>query len=291
MIAPDFDMEEIDMIFLNKSLGFLDDHVKKSPDKPFFLFHSAQAVHLPSMPGKDFQGKTKAGPHGDFIAQFDHIVGALSDKLDELGIAENTLVILTSDNGPEIASVVNMRKDHAHDGARPWRGIKRDQWEGGHRVPFIARWPKTIAAASISPETTCHTDLMATCAAIIGTELPNDAAEDSYNMLPVLSGEESGEPVREYTLHQTWTLQLAIRKGDWKYLDHKGSGGNNYENRAELKSYILPEAAPDAPGQLYNLAKNPGETKNLFLQHPEIVAELKTLLEKSKASGRSAPPR
>ncbi len=291
MLAPDFDMEEIDMIFLNKSLGFLDEHAKKSPDKPFFLFHSTQAVHLPSLPGKAFQGKTKAGPHGDFIAQLDHIVGKLLDKLDELGIAENTLVMLTSDNGPEIASVVNMRKDHAHDGARPWRGIKRDQWEGGHRVPFIARWPRTIPAGSITTETTCLTDLMATCAAITGAKLPNDAAEDSYNMLQVLSGKDYDRPVREYTLHQTWTLQLAIRRGDWKYLDHKGSGGNNYESRAELKPYILPELAPDAPGQLYNLAKDPGETQNLFHQHPEIVAELKALLEKSKASGRSAPPR
>ncbi len=291
MIAPDFDMEEIDMIFLKKSLGFLDDHSRKSPKKPFFLFHSTQAVHLPSLPGKAFQGKTHAGPHGDFIAQFDHIFGTLMEKLDELGLAENTLVILSSDNGPEIASVVNMRKDFSHDGARPWRGIKRDQWEGGHRVPFIARWPRTIPAGSTSPETTCLTDLMATCAAITGTELPNDAAEDSYNMLPTLSGKELPDPVREYTLHQTWTLQLAIRKGDWKYLDHKDSGGNNYQNRPELAPYIIPDTAHDAPGQLYNLAKDPGETQNHYHKHPEIVAELKALLEKSKAAGRSAPPR
>jgi arylsulfatase A len=290
-IAPDFDMEEIDMIFLNKSLKFLDEHAARSPAKPFFLFHSAQAVHLPSLPGKAFQGKTKAGPHGDFIAQFDHIVGALLGKLDELGLAENTLVLLSSDNGPEVPTVVAMRRDHDHDGARPWRGVKRDQWEGGHRVPFITRWPAKIPAAKQSNQTTCLTDLMATFATITGAKLPNDAAEDSVDLLPVLLGKDGGKPVRDYTLHQTWTLQLAIRQGDWKYLDHPGSGGNRYDQRSELAPFILPEDAPDAPGQLYNLASDPGETKNLYHRHPETVKKLKALLEQSKASGRSAPAR
>jgi arylsulfatase A len=290
-IAPDFEMEEVDMIFLNKSLQFLDEHAAKSPAKPFFLFHSAQAVHLPSLPGKAFQGKTQAGPHGDFIAQFDHIVGALLGKLDELGLAENTLVMLSSDNGPEVPTVVAMRKDHRHDGARPWRGVKRDQWEGGHRVPFITRWPAKIAPAKRSDQTACLTDLMATCAAITGAKLPNNAAEDSVDLLPVLLGKDDGKPVRDYTLHQTWTFQLAIRQGDWKYLDHPGSGGNRYTPESALAPFILPEDAPDAPGQLYNLASDPGETRNLYHRHPEIVTKLKALLEQSKASGRSAPER
>jgi arylsulfatase A-like enzyme len=291
MIAPGFEMEEIDLIFLEKSLSFLDEHAAKSPAKPFFLFHSAQAVHLPSLPGKEFQSKTRAGPHGDFIAQFDHVVGALLAKLDALGIADNTLVLLTSDNGPEVPTVVNMRKDHGHDGARPWRGVKRDQWEGGHRVPLIARWPGKIAAESRSAQTVCLTDVMATCASIVGARLPNAAAEDSFDLLPVLLGEDGGKPVRPYTLHQTWTLQLAIREGDWKYLDHPGSGGNRYDAASALAPFILPENAPGAPGQLYDLAKDPGETKNLYLERPEIVARLKARLEQSKASGRSAPER
>lgn len=290
-IARDFEMEEIDMIFLNKSLQFLDEQAARSPAKPFFLFHSAQAVHLPSLPGKAFQGKTQAGPHGDFIAQFDHIVGALLAKLDELGLAENTLVMLSSDNGPEVPTVVAMRKDHGHDGARPWRGVKRDQWEGGHRVPFIARWPARIPAAKRSAQTTCLTDLMATFAAITGAKLPNDAAEDSADLLPVLLGKDGGKPVRDYTLHQTWSFDLAIRQGEWKYLDHPGSGGNRYAPGTPLEPYILPEDAPDAPGQLYYLATDPGETKNLYHRHPEIVKKLKALLEQSKASGRSVPER
>ena len=250
-----------------------DEQAAKSPEKPFFLFHSTQAAHLPSLPGKDFQGKTKAGPHGDFIAELDHVVGTLVKKIDDLGMKQDTLIILTSDNGPEVTSVVNMRKDYQHDGARPWRGVKRDQWEGGHRVPFIARWPGQIPAATISAQTVCLTDLMATCASITGATLPRNAAEDSFDMKSVLLGKSDGKPVRDFTLHQTWTFDLAIRRGDWKFLNHKGSGGNKYTANSELGKYILPEAEPDAPGQLYNLADDPGETKNLYNEHPEIVEQ------------------
>ncbi len=289
LVAPDFDHEEVDMVFLEKSLEFLEDHHKEKPDKPFFLFHSLQAVHLPSFPGKDFQGKTEAGPHGDFIYQFDFIVGEIMKKLKELGLDENTLVIVSSDNGPEVGTVINMRNTYDHDGARPWRGVKRDNWEGGHRVPMIARWPGKIKAGSVTDQTVCLTDIMATCAAIVDTPLPNNAAEDSFNLLPILLG-ETQENVRDYTLHQTISLALAIRKGDWKYLDHQGSGGNRYD-RAMLQPYRLTEKAPNAPGQLYNLGTDPGETNNLYYQHPEIVKELKKKLEEYKTSGRSAPKR
>ena len=291
MIAPGFDLEEVDMVFLQKSLEFLESHKQKSPDKPFFLFHSAQAVHLPSFAGRAFKGKTEAGPHGDFIFELDYVVGRLMSKLDQLGYGENTLVIFTSDNGPEVPTVIDMRKTHKHDGARPWRGVKRDQWEGGHRVPFIARWPKKIKDGSTSAQTICLTDVMATCAALTGATIPPNAAEDSYNILPVLLGQAGDKPVREYTLHQTISLALAIRHGNWKYLDHKGSGGNNYGREGEwgMKQFALPERAPDAPGQLYDLSKDPGETTNLYNEYPEIVKALKGKLEEYKTSGRSAP--
>ena len=288
MIADDFDLEEVDMVFLDKSLQFLDDHHRQKSKQPFFLFHSLQAVHLPSFASKRFQGTSGAGPHGDFLVSFDHVVGELMKKLDELGIAENTLVILTSDNGPEVSSVINMRRQHQHDGARPWRGMKRDNWEGGHRVPLIARWPNKIEANSTTDQTACLTDIMATCAAITSAELPADAAEDSFNMLPVLQSKQR-QPVREFTLHQTISLALAIRQGDWKYLDHKGSGGNNYTRSKALAPFALPDAVPDAKGQLYNLRTDPGETTNLSRQHPEVVAELQAKLATTKSSGRSAP--
>ena len=290
MIAPDYDLEEVDLVFLRKSREFLEAHVKQSPGKPFFLLHSMHAAHLPSFAAKQFRGSTKAGPHGDFIHELDFIVGELMATLAKLGVADNTLVIFTSDNGPETTSVIHMRADHGHDGARPWRGVKRDNWEGGHRVPFIARWKGNIAPGSTSAQTICLTDLMATCAAITGATLPDNAAEDSFNLLPVLLGKDGGRPVRDYTLHQTISLALAIRQGPWKYLDHRGSGGNGYD-KGELQRFALPDAAPTAPGQLYHLAIDPGETNNLYFKEPEMMAKLKSLLESSKASGRSAPRR
>lgn len=289
LIASDFNMEEIDMIFLDKSRDFIRQHVRKSPKKPFFLYHATQAVHLPSFPGKDFQGKTTAGPHGDFIFEFDAIVGELMKELNECGIADNTLVIISSDNGPETTSVVHMRADHHHDGAKPWRGVKRDAWEGGHRVPLIVYWLGRIKPGSTSDQLTSLTDIMATIAAIVGTKLPRDAAEDSFNMLPVLEGKATTQ-IRPYLLMQAFSgiRTLSIRRGNWKYIDHAGSGGNNYE-QAELKKYALPDAAPDAPGQLYDLAADPGETKNLYREKPELAKELQALLNESKTAGRSRP--
>jgi arylsulfatase A-like enzyme len=287
MIAPDYDLEEVDMVFLKKSREFLEQHAKSHPEKPFFLLHSTHAVHLPSFAAKPFQGSTKAGPHGDFIHEFDWIVGELIKTLEQLGMADNTVIMLSSDNGPETTSVVHMRADHHHDGARPWRGVKRDQWEGGHRVPLIVRWPGHITAG-VSHATVCLTDVIATCAAITGAQLPANAAGDSFSFLPALTGKPDGSPRRDYTLHQTISLALAIRRGPWKYLDHRGSGGNNYD-RGELKPFAHADTAPEAPGQLYHLETDPGERTNLYFKHPEMVKELKALLDASKASGRTAP--
>ncbi len=291
MIAPGYDLEEVDLVFLKKSQEFVEQHVKKSPDKPFFLFHSMQAVHLPSFPADQFKGKTKAGPHGDFIFEMDHVVGELLKTLERLGVADNTLVMFGSDNGPEVPTVLSMRADHKHDGARPWRGVKRDQWEGGHRTPFIVRWPGKVKAGSTTDQMVSLTDVMATCAAVVGAELPDDAAEDSYNILPVLLGTQGDKPVRQYMLQQTMSLAKSIRRGYWKYLDHKGSGGNNYtrEGRWGMKRYALKELAPDAPGQLYDLKTDPGETTNLYFKYPEIVKELKAKLDHYVATGRSRP--
>ena len=287
MIAPDFDLEEVDLVFLKKSQEFLEQHAKSHPDKPFFLLHSTQAVHLPSFASRQFKGSTNAGPHGDFINELDYIVGQLMATLEKLGKANSTVVMFSSDNGPETTSVIHMRANYGHDGARPWRGMKRDQWEGGHRVPFIVRWPGKIAAASIGNQTACLTDVMATCAAMTGATLPASAADDSFNLLPMLLGNDGRGPARRFTLHQTISLALAIRRGPWKYLDHRGSGGNNYDNDG-LKPFALRDTAPTAPGQLYNLEIDPGETNNLYYEQPAIVQELKALLETSKKENHDA---
>lgn len=292
--APGFDASEVDLVFLDKSRAFLRNHLAEHPEQPFFLLHSTQAVHLPSIPAKQFRGQTRAGPHGDFIHELDWIVGELMKTLEDLGVADDTLVVFCSDNGPEAPTVIAMRRDHAHDGARPWRGVKRDQWEGGHRTPWIVRWPGKVAPGSTSSQLISTTDLMATCAAVVGRDLPNDAAEDSYDMLPVLLGEQRGAPLRPYLIQQTTGRTLSIRVGDWKYIDHAGSGGNDYDStdaRWSMKPFALPDTDPGAPGQLYNLAADPGETTNLFSRHPEVVTRLKAMLDASVRKGRSAPLR
>lgn len=295
MVADDFDASEVDMVFLDKSQRFIRGHVKTSPEKPFFLFHSMQAVHLPSIPAKQFRGQTQAGPHGDFIHQMDWIVGELMQTLQEQGVADNTLVVFCSDNGPEVPTVINMRKAHRHDGAKPWRGVKRDGWEGGHRTPLIVKWPGKVQAGSESDQLMSLTDLYATCAAIVGSPIDNDNAEDSYDMLPVLTGEQGDASIRPYLIQQThWEQKLSIRVGQWKYLDHKGSGGNNYQREGgdwSMKPFVLPDTDPDALGQLYNLADDPGETTNLYSKHPKIVAQLKAKLDEAVGAGRSAPAR
>ncbi len=292
MVAPGYEFERADLLFLEKSLKFMGEHRKNSPDTPFFLVLSTQIAHAPSFPAPEYQGLTEAGPHGDFIFELDTIVGKVMDELKNLGVYDNTLILFSSDNGPEVRHTILMREIYHHDGARPWRGMKRDGWEGGHRVPFIAWWPGKIPAGRTSAQTMTLTDVMATLAAVVDFTLPHDAAEDSYDLLPVLLGVQSEDnPVRPYTLTQSFRGELQIRRGPWKYLDHKGSGGNRYQGRPQMEPYIIPEVAPDAPGQLYNLDTDPGETTNLYFEHPEIVEELKQLLEKTKASGRSAPIR
>ncbi len=290
MIAPDYDLERVDLVFLERSVQFLEEHAGRDPDRPFFLFHSMQAVHLPSFAAPEFQGRSGAGPHGDFLLETDFIVGELLATLDRLGLAENTLVLFTSDNGPEVASVYHMRMDHGHDGARPWRGVKRDQWEGGHRVPTLIRWPARVRGGRVVDETLCLTDIMATLAALTGYSLPGDAAEDSFDFSAVLTGDHGSRPVREFTIHQTNRLELAIRQGPWKYLDHAGSGGNDYTRR-ELAGFVIDDGAPGAAAQLYNLSNDPGETRNLYFKQPEIAASLKARLDELVAAGRSTPPR
>ena len=289
MIAPGYDLQEIDMIFLERSIDFLKEHAEERKGSPFFLFHSMQAVHLPSFAGANFRGKTTSGPHGDFIFQMDHIVGALIAALDKYGFSDNTLVIFTSDNGPEVPTILAMRRDFKHDGAAPWRGVKRDNWEGGHRVPFIAYWPNKIKGGKVSDALISQTDLMATFADLVDYNLSNNVAEDSYSFLPEILSVGKSSKGREYMLQQAAFGNLSIRQKAWKYLDHKGSGGNSYSEGGYwgMLPFALLDSLPDAPAQLYNLDVDPGETRNLYFQNPEIVKELKNKLEEYKITGRS----
>ncbi len=288
-MAEGFDFMNADLLFYDKTKKFITDHRKNSPDKPFFAVLSTQIAHAPVLPAEEFNGKTKGGPRGDFVFELDAIVGRTLDLLKELDIDDNTLVLFNADNGAETLHYNWMRQDHDHDASGGWRGVKRDGWEGGHRVPFIARWPGTIPKGRVSKQMTNTTDIFATLASAVGYELPDEAAVDSFDMLPAMLGsQDESESIRPHLLTQSFRGEFQLRVGDWKYLDHKGSGGNRYD-RGAIQQYALPEDEPEATGQLYDLKSDPGETKNLFFKQEEQRKEMQALLQKLKESGRSAP--
>ena len=288
-MSPGYDFMNADLLFFDKTKEFITNHRKETPDRPFFAVLSTQIAHAPVLPAEEFNGATEAGPRGDFVWELDVLVGRMLDLVNDLGIDDNTLILFNSDNGAETLHVHWMRGDHQHDASGGWRGMKRDGWEGGHRVPFIARWPGKIPPGLVSNQMTNTTDIFATLASAVGYELPDEAAVDSFDMLPAMLGQQDEtKSIRPHLLTQSFRGEFQIRQGDWKYLDHKGSGGNNYEH-ANMKGYALPELAPDSTGQLYNLKTDPGETTNLFFKEEAKRKELKALLDKLKKSGRSAP--
>ena len=288
-MAPGYNFMEADLIFYNKSREFIKKHRENTPDKPFFAVLSTQIAHAPVLPAPEFNGATKAGPRGDFVWELDVLVGHMIDLVKELGIDDNTLILFNADNGAEVMHVVWMREDYNHDASGGWRGVKRDAWEGGHRVPFIARWPGRIPEGQVSDQMSNTTDIFATLASVVGYRLPDDVATDSYDMLPAMLGtQDPKSSIRPHLLTQSFRGEFQIRKGDWKYLDHKGSGGNKYD-KGMLAKYALPETEPEAPGQLFNLSSDPGETTNLYFKQPEKCQQMQTLLKQLKQSGRSAP--
>jgi arylsulfatase A-like enzyme len=287
--SPGYDFLNADLLFYEKTKAFITEHRKQNPDQPFFAVLSTQIAHAPVLPAEEFNRATSAGPRGDFVLELDAIVGRLLDLIQDLGIDDQTLVLFNSDNGAETVHVDWMRRDHQHDPSGGWRGMKRDGWEGGHRVPFIARWPGRIPAGQVSTQMTNTTDIFATLASVVGVSLPDDVATDSFDMLPALLGrQDASRSIRPHMLTQSFRGEFQVRQGPWKYLDHPGSGGNQYD-RGILQAYAIPDTAAGAPGQLYNLDVDPGETTNLYFTEEAKRKELQSLLQELKASGRSAP--
>ncbi|MGQ1785347.1 sulfatase family protein [Saccharicrinis sp. GN24d3] len=288
-MAPGYNFMEADLMFYKKTREFITEHRKNTPEKPFFAVLSTQIAHAPVLPAPEFNGITDAGPRGDFVRELDVIVGRVMDMLKEMDIDDNTIIMFNADNGAEIVHVDWMRQDHNHDASGGWRGMKRDAWEGGHRVPFIVRWPGVFPKGLVSDQMTNTTDIFATTASIVGYKLKYEDATDSFDMLPAMLGtEDKNKSIRPYMLTQSFRGEFQIRQGNWKYLDHKGSGGNNYKSDL-LEKYALPEKEVDATGQLYNLTKDPGEKTNLYFTEANKRKELQDLLENLKSNGRSAP--
>ncbi|MFQ5735188.1 MAG: sulfatase-like hydrolase/transferase, partial [Planctomycetaceae bacterium] len=279
-IAPGFRHDEVLPTITDKAVAFIERHAVNHGDKPFFLYLPLSAPHTPWLPLKRFRGQSKAGAYGDFVTQVDDTVGRVLAALDKRKLTGKTLVILTSDNGAHWTPAD--KKKFGHLANRHLRGQKADAWEGGHRIPFLARWPGVVKPGSLSNETLCLTDLLATAAAIVGETLPDNAGEDSFSFLPVLKGAALKKPIREAVVHHSLAGVFAIRKGPWKLILGRGSGGFSKPRR------IVPKSG-EAKGQLYNLANDPSEKQNLYLEKPGIVKNLAALLRRYKKDGRSRP--
>ncbi len=262
-------------------------HERADEQKPFFLYFPLTAPHKPALPHDRFVGTTGLGPYGDFVSQVDWTVGQVLNALDAAGIADETLIFYTSDNGSYMRRQKPGEEDHVsdetvqafnedhHTANSAFRGTKADIYEAGHHVPFFARWPGKIRAGSRTDVTICLTDFFATAAEVVGAPLPQDAAEDSFSLLPALTGR--GEFERAPVIHHSVAGMFAIRDGKWKLIAGNGSGGR-----------LKPAGEPFArPYQLYDLSEDIGEMADRIEQVPEVAKRLETVLERLVQSGRS----
>ena len=251
--------------------------------QPFFIYLALTAPHTPILPTKQFAGATRTNAYGDFCVQVDDVVVKILAALDAAGIADNTLIVFATDNGcSPLADFKTLAKFH-HDPVLGMRGAKAEIYEGGHRVPFVVRWPAGgVLANRASDELIYQGDFFATCADIVGAKIPANAAEDSVSILPVLLGKKLAAPLHEALVHHSGNGAFAIRQGPWKLCLTPDAGAGNYTKLSDVP-------ANKPPFQLFNLADDPAEKTNLYKQHPEIVQRLGALLIKYIRDGRSTP--
>ncbi len=248
------------------------DQRAKSPE-PFLLVFSLTSPHTPLSVNDEWKGASGLNPYADFVMETDAVVGQVLDALEKSGAAKNTLVLLSSDNGCAPYIGVNDLESMGHFPSGPLRGYKSDVWEGGHRVPFIVRWPSVVEPGTVNDQLVHQADLMATLADVMGAKLPSNAGEDSFSILPLLKG--SNEPVRMHAVSASIRGVPSLRHGSWKYIPAPGSGGwSDDEN-------------PTQAVQLYNLAEDIDESKNLAADQPERVAQMQAVLDDLIARGSS----
>ncbi|MBU2950875.1 arylsulfatase [Tamlana agarivorans] len=282
LTADDFSHIKVLQDITDKAVTYISDKAKE--DKPFFLYLPLPAPHTPILPTEAFLGKSKTNIYGDFVMQVDDVVNQVREALKKQGISENTLLVFTSDNGCSPKADFKTLETFGHDPSNPLRGHKADIYEGGHRVPFIVEWPAKGLKNKTSDKVICTTDFFATCAEIAGYNMPDSEGEDSYSMLPLISG-ESNNAIREYTVHHSIDGRFAIRQGDWKLAFCPGSGGWSAPRPRDIikNKLVLP------PLQLFNLKDDIGETKNVIDENPEVAVQLKAALKKIILDGRSTP--
>ncbi|MCM2369582.1 sulfatase family protein [Aporhodopirellula aestuarii] len=273
--------DEIHMLprLTRTAVQYIDHRAANAPGEPFFLYVPFGSPHTPIVPTQEWQGKSGLGAYADFVMQTDAGFGEILDALDRNGLSDNTLVIFSADNGCSKAAGIPQLQAQRHYPSAHLRGSKADIWDGGHRVPFIVRWPGQVAAGTTSDQLICLTDLFATCAELTDASVPAGSAEDSVSFLPALKG----EPIvssRAGVIHHSISGHFAYRQGKWKLSLAKGSGGWTSPNEKQM-----PADSPVA--QLYDMEADPGETTNLYNSHPEIAARLLKQLETDVARGRS----
>jgi len=268
--------EDMAAVFSGKAISFIEAH----RDQPFFLYYCPRNIHVPITPNPRFRGTSQCGIRGDDIHELDWAVGELLKAVDRLDLAGNTLVIFTSDNGGTLQFVTD-EENAGHKLNGDLRGNKGGLYEGGHREPFIARWPERIKSGQVSKQMICLIDLLATCAALTGTDLPAEAGPDSLNVLPALLDPLLAKPVRKDLVMHSGAGALAIREGDWKLIPKQDGGGKAQKTKQQATG------RRPAGDELYNLADDLGEQNNVYAQHPEIVKHLTELLEKYRSAGRS----
>ncbi len=249
---------------------------------PFFLYLPLSAPHTPIVPTAEWAGKSGLNDYGDFVMQVDRTVGQVLEALETNGLARTTLVIFTSDNGCSPAANFPELAAQGHHPSYHFRGYKADIFDGGHRIPFIVRWPGRVAAGARSPQLICLTDLFATCADLLGEKLPPNAAEDSVSLLPAWRG-RAQRPLRQAVIHHSINGSFAVRQANWKLELCPDSGGWSPPRPGSKAASELP------PLQLYDLAHDIGETNNVAAAHPKIVRRLTDLLKSYVANGRSTP--
>jgi len=257
-----------------------DNYITENSGAPFFLYFALPSPHTPLVPGKNFQGKSGINTYADYVMETDWVVGEIMKSLEKNGITNNTMVIFTSDNGYAPYADSATLFAHGHDPSYIYRGYKADIWDGGHRIPFIVKWPTVIKPGVVENKTISLVDLMATTADILQTPLPETAAPDSYSFLPLLK--QKGKSFdRPAIVHHSINGNFAIRQGKWKLILGGGSGGWAKPSNEEAAHNNLPKF------QLYNMDADPSEKNNLQASFPAKVKELYALLEKIVRDGRS----
>ncbi len=254
---------------------------QRTDDKPFFLYFPLPSPHAPIIPNDEFDGKSDAGAYGDFVFQTDYVIGQVLEAIRENGFEENTIVIFTADNGPEHYAYPRA-ETYGHFSMGQLRGLKRDVWEGGHRVPFLIKWPGKISPGEVSEKLVSQIDIMATVSDLVGVPLPQGSAPDSFHFLPSLHKGTDALPQRKYLIHNTFANRWAVRQGEWLYInDSTGQHSNMPESFSQLRGFT----DFNTPELLFNLSDDPGQFNNLSSMYPERIMEMQSLLSESKAKG------